>query len=248
MVGVVILPFCLIKIGYYFTFLLDQKGKKKSRQNDASAHRPLRRPAVLPGRAFFFSVLFFVILSLSKDLLGWGCYFSFLLDQKGKIYFYSYFFLDKKVGKNSRQNDASAQRPLRRPAVLPGPAFYRLITSFIIAGRHCICTVASFTVVVRSFIGKGWVCVVAVRVHIGKVAVYTVAVRLYISAVGHCTATVEKCTNRVRPCTATASIYKSMLAFFAFRAGYKQKRVTKKISGATLYRDRVYPTCFSVLF
>jgi hypothetical protein len=52
LVGVIILPFCLIKIGYYFTFLLDQKGKKKSRQNDASAHRPLRRPAVLPGRAF----------------------------------------------------------------------------------------------------------------------------------------------------------------------------------------------------
>ena len=49
-----------------FTFLLDQKGKKKSRQNDASAHRPLRRPAVLPGLAF----LIFVILSLSKDLLG----------------------------------------------------------------------------------------------------------------------------------------------------------------------------------
>jgi hypothetical protein len=53
LVGVVILPFCLIKIGYYFTFLLDQKGKKKSRQNDASAHRPLRWPAVLPGLAFY---------------------------------------------------------------------------------------------------------------------------------------------------------------------------------------------------
>jgi hypothetical protein len=50
----------LIKIGYYFTFLLDQKGKKKSRQNDASALRPLRRPAVLPGLAFLILAGFIV--------------------------------------------------------------------------------------------------------------------------------------------------------------------------------------------
>jgi hypothetical protein len=106
-----------------------------------------------------------------------------------------------------------------------------------------VCTVAviSFISTVRDFTA-------AVRVYIGKVVVYTATVRLYISAVGHCTATVGKCTNRVNCCTATVSIYKCRLAFFAFRAGYKQKRVAKKISGATLCRDRVYPTCFSVLF
>jgi hypothetical protein len=61
----------LLVWGCCFTFLLDQKGKKNSRQNDASAHRPLRWPAVLPGPGYFFWVLLlllFVILSLSKDL------------------------------------------------------------------------------------------------------------------------------------------------------------------------------------
>jgi hypothetical protein len=43
-----------------------------------------------------------------------------------KIYLY-YFFLDEKVFKKSRQNDASAHRPLRWPAVLPGLAFYRFL-------------------------------------------------------------------------------------------------------------------------
>ena len=38
--------------GSYFTFLLDQKGKKKSRPNDASARRLLRWPAVWSGRGF----------------------------------------------------------------------------------------------------------------------------------------------------------------------------------------------------
>jgi hypothetical protein len=123
-----------------------------------------------------------------------------------------------------------------------------LVTSFIIAERHCIGTVARFTVVVRRFIGKGMVCVVAVRVYIGKVAVYTAKVRLYISAVRHCTATVGKCTNEVSRCTVPVRVYKCRLAFFSFRAGYKQKRVAKKILGATLERDRVYPTYFSVLF
>jgi hypothetical protein len=38
--------------------LLDQKGKKKSRPNDASAHRPLPWPAVWSGRGFVFLVAF----------------------------------------------------------------------------------------------------------------------------------------------------------------------------------------------
>jgi len=53
--------------GCYFTFLLDQKGKKKSRQNDASAHRPLRWPAVLPGRGF----LFFLAFGRLLNCFGW---------------------------------------------------------------------------------------------------------------------------------------------------------------------------------
>jgi len=64
----------LLGWGYYFTFLLDQKGKKKSRQNDASAHRPLRRPAVLPGLAFLilrgilWAEMIFYAVELKKAL------------------------------------------------------------------------------------------------------------------------------------------------------------------------------------
>ena len=49
--------FCIL-LTIYFTFLLDQKGKKKSRPNDASAHRPLPWPAVWSGRGFVFLVAF----------------------------------------------------------------------------------------------------------------------------------------------------------------------------------------------
>ena len=39
------------------------------------------------------------------------------------LLYLSYFFLDEKVFKKSRQNDASAHRPLGWPAVLPGQGF-----------------------------------------------------------------------------------------------------------------------------
>ncbi len=39
------------------------------------------------------------------------------------LLYLSYFFLDEKVFKKSRQNDASARRPLGWPAVLPGQGF-----------------------------------------------------------------------------------------------------------------------------
>jgi hypothetical protein len=48
--------------------LLDQKGLKNSRQNDASTHRPLRWPAVLPGRGFL--LLAFCHPDLDEELLA----------------------------------------------------------------------------------------------------------------------------------------------------------------------------------
>jgi hypothetical protein len=109
------------------------------------------------------------------------------------------------------------------------------------AVRHCSATVRRFISTVRHY-------TVAVRRFIGAVRDCTATVTRFIGAVRHCTATVGKCTNEVSRCTVPVRVYKCRLAFFSFRAGYKQKRVAKKILGATLERDRVYPTCFSVLF
>jgi hypothetical protein len=58
---VLCLPFCLVKISYSSSFCLTKR-KQNSRQNEASAHRPLRWPAVLPGRGFFYSFKYFFYL------------------------------------------------------------------------------------------------------------------------------------------------------------------------------------------
>jgi hypothetical protein len=144
---------------------------------------------------------------------------------------------------NSRQNDASAQRPLRWPAVLPGRGFFfnsppvwegcpkggvvkviRLVTSFSDTVANCTDTVRLYisaasisTATVISFIGAVRFCTDAVR-HC------TVAVRLYIGAVASCTATVRKCTNKVSHYTAIVSVYKYRLACFALRGWALHKK------------------------
>ena len=52
-----VIHFCLFYIGVHdcFTIFLDKKVTKKSRQNEASTHRPYSQPAVLSSQALFYN-------------------------------------------------------------------------------------------------------------------------------------------------------------------------------------------------
>jgi len=171
-------------------------------------HPGLRPP--LRGRGIIF---LFVILSLSKDLLG--CSFP------------------SRFGGVPEGRGGKGHPPLSR---------------FIGAVRDCTATVRLYISTARHYTATVRVFIDTVSIFISTVRYYITIVVKFISLVGWCTATVGKCTNTVRRCTATASVYKYRLACFAFRVGAKQKRVAKKISCATLYRDPVNPNWFSVLF
>ena len=133
--------------------MLDQKGKKKSRQNDASPHRPLPWPAVLPGLAFF-------------------SFFSFchpeLVEGFGKP------LLSSCIGAVASWTATvtSFISAVAGCAVAVSKCI-SAVRDCTVAVSKCISAVRHYTATVTSFIGAVASCTVAVTSFIGAAAVYT---------------------------------------------------------------------------
>jgi hypothetical protein len=157
-----------------------------------------------------------------------------------KFVFLLLIFLDKKVGKNSRPNDASAHRAFTLARRLVGPSAISFfcsiassfchpepvegfghppLTSFIGKVTNCTATVGSFIGAVAGCTAIVRLCIGTVRSFIDAVRHCTATVRLYINAVAGCTAIVRLCNGTVRSfidaarhCTGTVRLYINAVA------------------------------------
>jgi hypothetical protein len=133
------------------------------------------------------------------------------------LYFSSYFFLDKKVGKNSRPNDASAHRAFTLARRLVGPTAISFFCSIASSFCHPEPVEGFGHPLLTSFIGKVTICTATVRRYISAVAGCTATVSSCISTVKYYTATVTRFISTVRHCIATVRLYINVVRIYTIK-------------------------------